>query len=195
MKKYLVGVFGAAVLFVVSVVVGQDRASTPAYSDGEYWEYNVKIVSDTRGGGGGSRSDRLEEGTYRVEIKGGAIEADEVFSRGNVSVHGLSSEHKWLEFPLSVGKKWKYKYHRQRRRKGRWLYPEVEVVSLETVTTPAGSFSAFKITREERRRSYEYWYSPATKSVVKIEYKRYSGGDELRVHRITELVKYKVQEK
>ena len=190
MKKYLFWIFGAVVLFMVSVVVGQDRADTPAYTDGEYWEYNVKIVTDTRGG---SRSDRLEEGTYRVEIKGGAIEADEVFSRGNVSVHGLSSKHKWLEFPLSVGKKWKYKYHRQRRRKARWLYPEVEVVSLETVTTPAGSFSAFKITREERRRSFAYWYSPTTKSVVKFEYTRYNRDGEVRIHRITELMKYKVQ--
>ena len=31
MKKYLFWVFGAAVLFMVSLVVGQDRASAPVY--------------------------------------------------------------------------------------------------------------------------------------------------------------------
>ena len=194
MKKYLFWVFGAAVLFMVSLVVGQDRASAPVYSDGEYWEYNVKMVSDTRPG---TNTERLEEDIYRVKIKDGKIEVDEAFSEGNASIHDPSSRHKWLDFPLSVGKKWKYRYQRQRGRKGkaRWRFPGLVVAGLETITTPAGTFSAFKITRKEERGSYAYWYSPATKSVVKIEYKRYSGDDELRVHRITELVKYKVQEK
>ena len=188
------GRLSAAVLFIVSVVVGQDRAGAPAYFDGEYWEYNVKLVSDTRQG---TSSDRLEEAIYRVEIKDGKIEVDEVFSRGNASIHDPLSKHKWFDFPLSVGKKWKYRYHRQRGRKGkaRWRFPGLVVAGLETITTPAGTFSAFKITREETQGSYAYWYSPATKSVVKFEHKRYSGGDELRIHLITELIKYKVQKK
>ena len=186
-KKYLFYVLGAVVLFMVSVAVGQDRAGTPAYSDGEYWEYNVKKVSDIRQGTG---SRRLEEGIYRVKIKDGAIKVYVPFKRGNASIHDPSTLHKWLDFPLHVGKKWNYRYQGRREL---WHHPELVVVSLETVTTPAGTFSVFKITRDEKGRSYVYWYSPATKSVVKGDYKKYNNYDELMFHYTRELIKYNVR--
>jgi len=107
------------------------------------------------------------------------------------TLYDPSSKHKWFEFPFQVGKKWKYRY----RWRKRWLNPEVKVVSVEKVTTPAGTFQAFKVERKERNRSFIYWYSPQTKSVVKYHFERYHRKIDETSTITSELVTYKVHKK
>jgi len=177
-------------LSVTLSAFAQDRAAAPTYSEGEYWEYKV-----TREGLP-ALSDQLDSGVYRVEFKKGEIEADEVFWGARASIYNSLSEQKWFNFPLHVGKKWSFRYFWERARGGgTWQYPELVVDGLETVTTPAGTFKAFKITREEGQRSYIYWYSPGTKSVVNFYYKREHLGTG-EITKITwELTAYKVHKK
>lgn len=88
------------------------------------------------------------------------------------------SEAPWeraLNFPLYVGKKWQDEY------KGmgadevpRHYQNSYEVEKIETVTTPAGTFSAFKIHRNfiatglQKSQDQYYWYAPDAKVVVKL---------------------------
>jgi len=88
------------------------------------------------------------------------------------------SEAPWervLNFPLFVGKKWQDEY------KGmgadevpRHYQNSYEVQKIETVTTPAGTFSAFKIHRNfsatglQKNQDQYYWYAPDAKVVVKL---------------------------
>ena len=94
----------------------------------------------------------------------------------------LTGEPKFLSFPLAVGKKWSFKYNfanKTNQSKGRSQL-DAEVVAYEKVTTPAGSFDAFRIeakgfwnndsSRSNGRSKSVYWYAPSARSVVRTEY-------------------------
>ncbi len=190
-RQVLLGAIVVGFLATPLTVFGQNEAFAPTYNEGERWEYDVKV--DFKGQG--YRSDKLESGVYRVEIKNGEIDGDEVFLRGRATIYDSSAEHKWLDFPLQIGKKWSYRYFREEGKRGRWETPEVTVVGLETVTTKAGSFRAFKIAIEEEHRSSVYWYSPKTKSAVKFYRERYHRRIDETSKMTSELSAYSVQEK
>jgi hypothetical protein len=93
---------------------------------------------------------------------------------------GKKEQRPDLKFPLSVGQKWNYEImvrppgtRRDQRRSA-----EVTVVGQEQVTTPAGSFKAYKLVRSESWSSTgmagrgssntsNFFYSPETRSIVK----------------------------
>lgn len=80
-----------------------------------------------------------------------------------------------VSFPLFVGKKWSSEKTYLKSRDGKnYHYRFTYVVKdHETVTTPAGTFQAFKILRKHRNLDIdktgvsEYWYSPEAKIIVK----------------------------
>ena len=110
-----------------------------------------------------------------------------------------------FDFPLEVGKTWKYDY-KIRRDDGNGfitLSAEAKVDGWEDVEVPAGKFKALKVThfiiylnvnssgrRTNRQLLKTYWYSPQVKREVKYEYvDRSNVGDRTR----TELVEYEVK--
>ena len=190
MKKLMLLCAGAIVLALLAGAVNvfaQNQATAPTYYEGERWEYDFKV--DWKGLT--EDSDRVQSGLYRVEFKGGKMETDQPFHHGGPTIYDPSLEHKWLEFPLKAGKKWKYRF----RQKKRWRKPKVEITSVEKVTTPAGTFQAFKIEGKAQNRSYIYWYSQEAKSIVKYQFKRYHEGRDETSTITSELVTYKVQKK
>lgn len=109
------------------------------------------------------------------------------------TIDGKLSEAKWFDFPLSQGKTWKSH--------GLWKNPmgaigdedlDFTVAGVETVTVPAGTFEAVKIhgtgwwqmtgmsvqggvgrpTAKGQTQMMDVWYSPKTKSIIKIEYSK-----------------------
>ena len=84
----------------------------------------------------------------------------------------------YYQFPFWVGKEWVGNQLTLPDRK--WRQVHSEVTRVETVATPAGSFQAYRIERSVillvRAINYYdnevYYYSPATRSVVKYEYRR-----------------------
>jgi hypothetical protein len=87
---------------------------------------------------------------------------------------GKSEERQDLKFPLSIGQKWTYEYEATpagaRRSQRRSV--EVTVVGLEQVSTPAGSFKAYKLVAtgswgKAGGATITSFFSPETKSVVK----------------------------
>jgi len=131
----------------------------------------------------------------REEINTGADRPGEYL----VLLLGLSEILQDLKFPLSVGQKWSYEY-RWTSRGAKRIQPrsiEVNVSGVEQVTTPAGSFKAFKIVKQEiwvmgkqagggqGSESTTYFYSPDTKSVIKSSYVNENGA-----RREIELIKF-----
>ena len=109
-----------------------------------------------------------------------------------------------FDFPLEVGKTWKYDY-KIRRNDGKGFTTfsvNAEVDGWEEVQVAAGKFKALKVTHtsayssEIGGQTYSgqvfktYWYSPEVKQEVKYEYlERANGGDRGRI----ELVEYEVK--
>jgi hypothetical protein len=107
--------------------------------------------------------------------------------------------------PLTVGKKWSYEYTERitlpspcspcSHFLGRTV--EINVVGMENVTAEAGTFEAFKLVKEDRPQTSwrrwvtTYYFSPATRSVVKMFYD-VSVDTGIGMKREIELIKYGV---
>lgn len=88
----------------------------------------------------------------------------------------------WTLWPLAVGKKISGRYDGAGAGPydGSWLY-EVTVDGYEKVTTKAGTFDVFAVTRKEEALSHSFkstlrhWYAPEIGVVVKYSYSTSSG--------------------
>jgi hypothetical protein len=92
------------------------------------------------------------------------------------------SDHRALNFPLTVGKKWRYSMS--------WLFKpknsrgtaavEATIEAFEKIRVPAGEFDAFRIASREAlggtspigsqyagETTRTYWYAPAARAIVK----------------------------
>jgi len=117
---------------------------------------------------------------------------------------------KTIDFPLQVGKEWKYGFFAQVAQTARGImaprWHSYEVVGCEEVTTPAGTFPAFKLEATEfvgdRSQSsagqtfsfgmYHVWYAPQVRNFVKRHYVHSSlwSGPAFRDY---ELIKFEVK--
>jgi hypothetical protein len=96
------------------------------------------------------------------------------------------------QWPLVVGNKWQHDltFENWRDRQTIATRQSWEVVAIEDVTVPAGTFKTIKIaSRNERtnRPLYEMWYAPDVKQWVKIHEWRESG------EQTRELIAYKLR--
>jgi hypothetical protein len=96
------------------------------------------------------------------------------------------------QWPLVVGNKWQHDltFENWRDRQTIATRQSWEVVAIEDVTVPAGTFRTMKITsRNERTNTplYEMWYAPDVKQWVKIHEWR-EPGEQAR-----EMIAYKLR--
>jgi len=74
----------------------------------------------------------------------------------------------WFTWPLEVGRRWEYQGILEDQQHKDSLRDSYKVVSVESVTVPAGTFRAFKIVREANGSIMdEYWYAPDVRWYVK----------------------------
>jgi len=166
-----------------------EQAEAPVYKGGESWTYRVtnKLYS-------GSRSNLLADGDYEITFREGKrrifqldggqkVEASDpgILFLMILTKRSIEGDTQYFQFPLTVGKKWTAKYYSKPAR--RWVTAENNVTGIEIVTTPAGSFPAFKIERQVSHavggyyigtthieETYIYFYSPQTRSILKYHY-------------------------
>ncbi len=178
-----------SILFFVLPAAGYGQeAAAPEYRDGDTWQYNA-IERDQI-----TTSTRALNGDFKVVFKGGEVRIVPVAGQEKSGFKqsigemrrllAVAREEKYLEFPLSVNKKWSAEF-KDEVRGGIHVetHAEVQVSGYEEVDTAAGKFKAFKIERYEtsggsskgrnavskvRRVEYTYYYSPDTRSVVKL---------------------------
>ena len=199
MKKILVvGIIVVSFLFSPLQAFSQDEAAKPSYKNGESWLFTVK-----EGGGIGS-STGLLNGTYELSIVDGKLKTaiingsqrDELDPRPPVLL-GLLTFAPNLAFPLTVGKQWSRDYKGTYVGSNKPIARKIayEVKGIEQVTTPAGTFRAFKLESDDRASGQDYfttnyWYSPETRSIVKSKFDGSAGGQHTALQREIELIKF-----
>jgi hypothetical protein len=188
-------------LFVAFSAEIEGEAAAPVYKNGETWTYRAVTKYF-----GGSTSRDLLNGEYEITFTGGrrviyysdgdrkTEETDPRALAVMLPTRGMiNHETRYFEFPLAIGKKWKANFFHQLYRK--WISPESTVTGIDSVTTPSGVFSAYRIERTSFfSRSYTsagesfdiyvkeiYFYSPTVRSVLKyhyqLDYQSSVGGD------------------
>jgi hypothetical protein len=191
-KRILSLGFAVALFWSAAVVLAQEQAA-PVHKEGDTWQFNF-----SRNGQVASSTEQ-NDGMYELSITQGVVkiyevngnQKNEIAIQPDGSTQGLlrligksdQQERPNVKFPLSAGQKWTYQYEtrpaglpRDQRRS-----VEVNVAGMEQVTTPAGSFKAYKLIRSESWSSTgrgggggrantattTYFYSPETRSIVK----------------------------
>jgi len=147
----------------------------------------------------------IPDGEYKVTYKDGKFESDDPsFLTRNlnlpyVSVDLNDPQTKDFEFPLTPGKKWSFHYRGEGRvtLSRRWRFVDAEIVRRvpQPLETRAGKFKVIEIRRTDwgrrgARLDFTYFYSPETKSVIKLTADLISAQEETIGHFESELVKY-----
>ena len=159
------------------------QAEAPTYGNDEFWVYGVKRFSAVnrsideiqKGGEFVLVPDEKRTRVFRLaEGKRLPIARPQPLPIMLPTPRILQNISKYYDFPLYVGKKWQAPGFQ-----GKLTSPDNEVTGIETVSTPAGTFQAFKIERVISRTMYNgnvrrfwftYYYSPETRSLVKFRY-------------------------
>lgn len=193
MRNRILSVALTATIFASTLtVLAQEQASAPAYKDGDSWQFNIKetgVLGSSSNALVGLNDVVYVNGKFKiVSAKGGESENDELsdgqafgflnlmFGRGNT----YGGQH--LAFPLSIGQKWELEstFRPRGARKDVTEHVYSEVKAIEEVAVPAGTFTTFKIVREQVRgpsdRKFTYYYSPETKCLVKAVFELGGGG-------------------
>jgi len=173
-----------AIFLLAAFNVFSQEAPTPDFQEKDFWQF--KAVEQSVGGI--SRSNPFD-GIYEVLYVQGNFKTFRMTSNGRepadraargplLALVGQSPVVKDLKFPFSVGQKWDYSYEFTviGARKPFLRTVEISVTGVEQVSTPAGSFNAFKLEKEETFKLGEhpwvgtFYYSPDTKSIVKYSF-------------------------
>jgi hypothetical protein len=189
-KRVSFSIFAVALSWTTAVVFAQEQAPAPSFKEGDTWQFNI-IPKGMLG-----KSTEQNEGIYELSITQGVVKLYDVNGGQKnempiqpdgptqvlLGLVGKSNQRPDLKFPLSAGQKWTYQYEtrpaglpRDQRRA-----VEVNVVGMEQVTTPAGSFKAYKLIKSESwsttgrgggtgggSNTTTYFYSPETRSIIK----------------------------
>jgi hypothetical protein len=162
----LVGCGATSTTPPVTVPIRSGPAVTaPAYGNGDQWVY--RVVRQTG-----------KDEQIRITYRNGKFEHDnqEIFD-GTIwaNVYRADSELKPLNFPLTPGNSWSYRYQAtDARGRKSWRDAEVKVIgpTAQPIKTAAGQFKAVEIQRFETwgraERKTTYFYSEDTRSVVKL---------------------------
>jgi len=175
---FFVAVAGAA----DNAAQNSESADAPVYKPGETWTYRAVEKLP-----GGSSKSNLLSGDYELSIgQGGRMRAFAVAQERRFLVaqprnliymlptaQVIRQSRQYFYFPMAVGKSWAAKGNSKTTADA-----EINVTGVETVTTTAGSFQAFRIERQlyigkKLKKQYFteiYYYSPETRSVVKYHF-------------------------
>lgn len=180
----------------------QESAPAPTHKDGSSWQFKVTEVYK-----GGVSSSNAFDGIYELRVVGEKIAVSQLTDGKREPVTGRSSvlrelvgvvqdKDPDLRFPLSAGQKWNYSYQATLigAKKPMQRQVEINVTGPEQVSTPAGTFKAYKVKKEDSAGQRVTWvtihyWSPETNSVVKSSFDSTEGGGTGLI-RESELVKF-----
>jgi len=183
------------------------QAEAPALGDNWTWTYRAvdKLY-------GGAYTSNTLNGIFEITYQNGRLRFLRESGRAMIAEHNprelhlmvptravIQAKSQYFQFPLQVGKTWEGSSLAKRPRPA-----EHKVVGVETVTTPAGSFPAFRIERRIMQQThyndrdgigvvyltYVYFYSPKTRSIVKYHFqmeRKAGGGGDLFLERTVDI--------
>jgi hypothetical protein len=156
-----------------------------------------KIVTETSGSTSGSRT--FTRDWNLLEVRTGET--------GKLTYKPCWSH---LQFPLAVGEKWDVPFEitmttLKFKRNSKWQW-KAQVLSVETVTVPAGTYQAFRIeyegsfaTRQHNQKASRSWtgthketawYAPEVGRIVKREFRQSAPANSFFDHHVVELVSF-----
>ena len=163
---------------LISSITSAQVAERPTLQLGEWWELSIRTNNVEHG------PFIQLDGEYRFEVvqdgikclyKDGGKWTDNCGEAKEIVLETLlgTGNYKYLDFPLSVGKRWKY---------SGWYSAGVSVITqTETITVAGNTLPAYRIKREGEWRSRRgrhsgpvdvlYWYAPACKCIPKFTHK------------------------
>lgn len=186
-KPILLFVFAAVTFCSTAILIAQEQAPAPSFKEGDTWQFNIVRKEQIW-----SSTDKLE-GMYELSVTKRGVKLYELNSGqrqeipgersgGLFRLIGRSKQQQDLKFPLSAGQTWTYqRENRMLARPAKTVKrsAEITVAGMEEVTTPAGSFRAYKLTKSEdwlwvgnknaqvNHSTTTYFYCPEIRSIVK----------------------------
>ena len=181
MKRQMLSLAIAALFLLAALNAFSQEVPAPVFQDGDFWQFKAVETNV----GGLSRSNPFDgvyellysQGNFKVfQLTDGKRGPADRSARGPLlALLGQNPVVKDLKFPFSVGQKWEYTFEFTMigARKPFLQTVEISVTGVEQVATSAGTFSAFRLEKEETSRNGlhpwvgTFYYGPETKSVVK----------------------------
>jgi hypothetical protein len=169
-------IFCVLFIFVLLISTGICIAAEPVYErpiykEGDFWVFVNRNQFKERT----HKFLREEKDKYVF----GLDESDrtkQIYFTSDIGI-GIGYPGPVIDFPLTVGKKWDCKFQKKRTTgitERDLKIARFKVESYESVTVPAGTFQAFKITVIIERikggkikESASYWYAPKVKQLIK----------------------------
>ncbi|MFT4537186.1 MAG: hypothetical protein ACI9P5_004567 [Saprospiraceae bacterium] len=173
--------------------VTSNEPTVKDYVVGERWEYTWKTASEEKIRGEGKD---IKEVVFFENGLGFSYGKDTVQITNPLAEKSATPNRDW---PLEVGKKWRYESEAPNGVGDRMtIKQDAEVLSYGDVTVKAGTFKAFKIVYTGTVRNHKYskngapsndvwWYAPALKSHIKHTQ---DNGDVSTYSYVNELMRY-----
>ena len=189
MKKMMI-LSGWVILFCVQVALAQDRVEVPVWNVGDKWVFTQGITMEVI---------KADEKGYAVRSPKEMMLFDRStlnrisLSHGNKQERYKEAQRRLLDFPFTIGKKWKDTYSGVLKWEDAFswkvgqtqteilFFENYRVLGWEEVDVEAGKLRALKM---EYKREWDspaigrnegkiwYWYSPEVKFLVKLEYEK-----------------------
>lgn len=164
----VVVVVGAGVADVAVPVSAQQATSidAPVWSLGDHWtwQFGKDQISNTVAGTTGGYAVRYESGS------------DTSMTHYNADFSSPDAAYLQYQFPLTIGKTWSYEIEgTYNGRAVKWVVQR-KVEAMETVTVPAGTFDAVRISGHHCNTTlggcadFIVWYAPKVKNAVKASW-------------------------
>jgi len=150
---------------------GDPVADRPTYFEGDYW-----ILVNRNKNKEIKHSFLREEEDKIVCSLDGSDRTRDLYFKAKIKRLPVGYPDPIIDFPLTVGNKWDYQFQKQGGQQDK-IRAQYKVEAYESVTVPAGTFHAFKITSISEAASTtgkitmpqkdQYWYCPEIKYLIK----------------------------
>jgi len=190
----------AALACCAALVAHVQRAEAPELRVGDEWRFVVYYTVASTVPNRVWKVESIEPGVVQLSEGDGRVSMTPELNVTD-SPRARESNPRQLDFPLEVGKRWRYTsdwFFKPKGSQGSNAY-EVRVSAFEKVRVAAGEFDAFKLESTARisgkspigsiyegERTETYWYAPAARAIVKSVVRNPYLGEST-----TELVEYR----
>jgi len=153
----------------------QRSCEAPVWNLGDHWTFK-----DAAGKFWSNQILEIRDDSFIMRVEGSrelyaydkkTLSCNYLIDRSGKKVKNTGPYKNLFDFPLSVGKSWRYSTESG----GRNILNELRIEGVEEVTTPAGTFKAYKIYYRQSEVSraasgwVRHWYAPVVKWWVKRE--------------------------
>jgi len=184
MKQLMI--LSCLILFLTQMVWAQEKIEAPAWNIGDKWTYKR-----TDGATFTNEIVEIKEDLYIMKASGvrdlyaydkKTINLKYLIEENGRRIRSTSTARNLFDFPIFIGKKWKDTTTGipARGQTEVTFVNDFKIEGTEEITTPAGTFKAYKIHYKQINMSMKndgwalFWYTPNAKTWIKREFEKSS---------------------